>query len=182
VIQNYIYEDRLETERLVTRKLVMDDVQVWKEFFENKLSSEFIPDFGLKTSEARAKHWIERQLSRYSEKRFGHHLLIDKQSGEAVGQCGLLLQDLDGQQEVEVGYHLLYRYWKKGYASEAAALFRNYGFNNDLADSIVSIIDINNVNSQRVALKNGMAREKQCKWMNMDVFVYRIHKKDWSEK
>ncbi|MGZ3884135.1 MAG: GNAT family N-acetyltransferase [Bacteroidia bacterium] len=179
MIPNYKYEDGLETARIITRKLTEKDIPLWIPFFENEECSEFIPDFGLKTSEARAVHWIGRQLGRYAENRFGHQLLIDKQSGEAVGQCGLLLQEIDGQQEVEVGYHLLRPHWNKGYASEAAALFRDYGFRNQLAASIVSIIALNNVNSQRVATKNGMTREKQSRWLDSDVFVYRINRSNW---
>jgi RimJ/RimL family protein N-acetyltransferase len=93
-----------------------------------------------------------------------------------VGQCGILAQVVDDIPELEVGYHILPQYWGKGYAPEAAKFFINYAFENNLADSIISVIDVGNIKSQRVAEKNGLYREKQTVQMGDDVFVYRILK------
>jgi len=75
---------------------------------------------------------------------------------------------------VEVGYHIFKKYWGQGYAPEAAIAFINYGFENKLAPSVVSIIDVRNIQSQRVAQKNGLKQDKQTKWADLDVFIYRI--------
>ena len=55
----------------------------------------------------------------------------------------------------------------------------DYAFQNNLTNSIISIIDIRNIRSQRVADKNGLTREKQTKWSEIDVYIYRIDKKIW---
>lgn len=172
---SYLYEDGLETNRLFTRKLVFEDHIIWKDFFDDQAAIEFIPAFGLSTSAERARHWIERQLIRYEENRFGHQALIDKNTNAFIGQCGLLLQEVDGQPELEVGYHILPRYWGKGYATEAAIMFKEYGLKHQLASSIVSIINVKNFRSQAVARKNGMIQERQSKWMDQDVFIYRTY-------
>jgi RimJ/RimL family protein N-acetyltransferase len=44
---------------------------------------------------------------------------------------------------------------------------------------VISIIDIRNNNSQIVAEKNGLKREKQIKWLEIDVFIYRIENANW---
>jgi RimJ/RimL family protein N-acetyltransferase len=67
----------------------------------------------------------------------------------------------------------LRKHWGKGYASEAAQLFKNYGFQNKLSESIISIIHIDNIPSQQVAIRNGMTKEKQSKWNDLDVFIFR---------
>jgi RimJ/RimL family protein N-acetyltransferase len=100
--------------------------------------------------------------------------LIHRQTGAFIGQCGLLAQEVDGVQELEVGYHIFYKYWGQGYAPEAAKGFLQHAFENKLADSLISIIDVRNLKSQRVAEKNGLVREKQTRWSELDVFVYRI--------
>ena len=179
IMQKYKYQDNLETERLTTRFIRKEDDVVWTPFFEDKDTNEFIPDFGLKTSLERAQHWIERQLNRYKEQKYGHQFLIDKSSKQIVGQCGLLMQDIDGIQELEVGYHIFKQHWGKGYAPEAAQMFRDYGLKNNLSDSIISVIATGNIKSQKVAMKNGMQNEKQTKWMGKDVFIFRITKKEW---
>lgn len=84
-----------------------------------------------------------------------------------------MLQEVDGKPELEVGYHIFKKYWGQGYAPEAAKAFLHYGFENKWAPSIISIIDIRNTKSQRVADKNGLKREKQTKWADWDVFIYR---------
>jgi ribosomal-protein-alanine N-acetyltransferase len=173
-MENYLYEDKLETERLVTRKLVSDDCKTWSVFFEDKDAVEFIINSTVTDTTERARHWIERQRSRYENKQFGLQALIDKRSKEFVGMCGLLLQEVENVKELEIGYHIFKKHWGKGYAPEAAILFKEYAFKNKLSSSVISIIHVNNVRSQSVALKNGMTPEKRCHWNSLDVFIYRI--------
>jgi len=173
-MSNYKYEDQLSTERLNTRNLTMDDLSTWTKFFEDEDQVEFLPNVKFETAEQRGKNWIEKQLGRYKHKTYGLQALIHKQTGEFIGQCGLLLQEVDGKNEVEVGYHIFKKYWGQGYAPEAAKMFLEYGFKNKQAGSIVSIIHKHNIKSQRVAEKNGLKKEKETTWMELPIIVYRI--------
>jgi len=175
----YIYQDNLESLRLVTRKLIENDIVIWSDFFAEKDAVELFPTFGLITNSDRAKQWIEKQLARYSDNRFGLQALIDKTSKKFIGQCGLVTQEVDGKTEIEVGYHILKQYWGQGYAPEAAKLFIDYAFKNNLTQSVISIIDKRNFKSQRVAEKNGLEIEKETKWSDIDVYIYRIEKNNW---
>jgi RimJ/RimL family protein N-acetyltransferase len=48
-----------------------------------------------------------------------------------------------------------------------------------LANSIVSVIDIENFKSQKVAEKNGLTIDKKTKWLDdEEVFIYRIIKEN----
>lgn len=172
----FSYRDNLESKRLLTRFLTTEDILTWADFFNDKEAVEFLPTFGLSSNLERAEYWIQRQLNRYKENNFGLQALIHKKTNEIVGQCGLLKQEVDGQIEIEVGYHIFKKLWGQGYAPEAAKLFIEYAFKNDLADSVISIIDIQNIKSQIVADKNGLKKEKQTKWSGIDVFIYRIRK------
>lgn len=172
----YKYEDKLESERLITRKLTLADAEAWSVFFEDEEAQKFLPKF-FDSAKERATHLIDKQLERYDEKRFGLQVILNKQTNEFLGLCGLLLQKVDGKDEIEVGYHFFKKHWGKGYAPEAAKLFLNYAFENNLTDSVISVIDIENFNSQRVAEKNGLKIEKQIKYFDdTDVFIYRIKK------
>ena len=175
----YKYHDNLETERLLTRFLTPEDILIWSDFFKDKEAVDLFPTYGLTTNEERAKHWVDRQLARYNEKRFGLQALIDKKTNAFIGQSGIMKQEVDGKIEIEAGYHIFKKYWGQGYAPEAAKLFIDYAFRNNLAKSVISIIDVRNVKSQRVADKNGLKREKQTRWSDLDVFIYRIDKEKW---
>jgi ribosomal-protein-alanine N-acetyltransferase len=173
-MSGYKYEDGLVTDRLYTRFLTHEDIEPWTKFFEDKESIQYFPWVANDTAKERSRQWIERQLLRYKENRYGLQALIRKDTNEFIGQCGLITQDVNGTHELEVGYHVFRKYWGQGYAPEAAKVFFDYGFKNNQADSIISIIDIRNIKSQRVAEKNGLVREKQTRWLEMDVFIYRI--------
>lgn len=166
----------LETERLNMRPLVAEDAKTWQAFIDHDEAMQFMRTFYPPEIKYPALYWIGFALNRYFEGRYGMMALEDKETGELVGQCGLLAQVVDDIPEIEVGYHILPKYWGKGYAPEAAKFFINYAFENNLTDSIISVIDVGNVKSQRVAEKNGLLREKQTVQMGDDVFIYRIFK------
>jgi len=169
----YQYKDHLQSDRLITRFLKDEDAVQWSSFFQDKEATELFPAFLLKPGDDPAVHWISRQRDRYAGNRYGLQGLIEKTSGDLIGQCGLLLQEVDGIPELEVGYHIIKRYWGNGYAPEAARLFLDYALRVLQAPSVISIIDVRNVKSQRVAEKNGLKPEKQTQWNGLDVYIYR---------
>jgi RimJ/RimL family protein N-acetyltransferase len=167
--------DALGTDRLYFRHLGLEDATVLKEFFASEDAIRFYPDIEVNDSRE-PERWITRQINRYKDFGTGLFGIFKKDTDEYVGQCGILVQDVDGQREIEVGYNLLPRFWGNGYATEAAVSCRKYVFDNGLADSVVSIIDIGNVNSQRVAERNGMKRDKQTDFKGLQVYIYRVNR------
>jgi len=165
---SYHYPDLLQTERLDTTFLTVDDVHAWSEFFANPEAIRFlfIDTLGLPTNEAVAQHMIQKQLDRYAAHRYGLQKLVHRATGEFIGCCGLLLQELDGQKEIEVGYHIFPTFWNQGYATEAAKCFIDFAFNANQTDRVISIIDVENYASIRVAEKNGMSLLRNTTWVN----------------
>jgi len=174
-----MYAHGKSTARLNLRKVEESDIQPWTEFFINNPSLPYLGIDLNKKPEENAKEWIDFQFKRYSENRYGHHALIEKETGEFVGMCGLLLQTVEDKTEIEIGYSLLSKFWGKGYASEAAHFFRDFGFEHENLDHIISIIDIRNIASQKVAVRNGMTVDRQIKYNNLDVYVYQITRNEW---
>jgi [ribosomal protein S5]-alanine N-acetyltransferase len=78
---------------------------------------------------------------------------------------------------MEIGYHLLPKFWHGGYASEAAIACKDFAFKNNLSESLISIIHPKNIASQKVAIKNGMTLDKETSWREMKVWIFRINKK-----
>ncbi len=170
-----MYLDGEETDRLTIRALEISDIPIWETFFENNPSLRYLGiDLNMDKNE-QSKAWINRQIERYQTNLYGHHALISKETNEFIGQCGLLTQKIKGVKELEIGYHILPKYWGKGYATEAAIKFRDYAFNNKISKTLISVIDIQNSASQNVAKKLGMHNEKLIRCHGLDVFVYRIN-------
>ncbi|MFC2096637.1 GNAT family N-acetyltransferase [Bacteroidota bacterium] len=174
-----MYAHGKDTERLLVRKLEESDIDLWRAFFINNPSLPYLGIDETHTPEQNAREWIEMQFKRYEEKRFGHHALITKDTNEFIGMCGLLIQTIEEKTEIEVGYSLLPKFHGKGYATEASQFFRDFGFEHENLDHIISVIDIRNTASQRVAEKNGMIRNRQIKYYDLDVFIYQIIKEEW---
>ena len=150
----------------------MDDVDTWMEFISSEEALKF---HSIRVGDRQAAViWIEKQLMRYENYNMGHWALIDKASGEMVGQCGLLVQQVDGVEELEIGYHLIPRFWKKGYATEAAKACKEFAFKHKLSRHILYIIDPENFNSQHVAERNGMKIWKQSTFKDLPVLIYRV--------
>lgn len=171
--------DGQETDRLRFRLLQESDFDSWIDLFRDPTAGGFLGMADLSDPEDQCERWFEISKNRYENDRGGMNVLIDKTSNEMVGQCGLLIQDVDGIDELEVGYSILPKYRKKGYATEAARKCRDHGFENNFADSIISIIHIDNISSEEVARRNGMTKTKRTVYKGMPVNIYRITRDEW---
>jgi len=160
------------------RMLDESDIPVWEDFFIDNPNLDYLGLNQELAPRAQSSDWIERQLARYENYRFGHQALIEKSSGAFIGQAGLLTQEIAGTTEIEIGYHILPDYWGKGFATEAAIAFRKYAFENAVSSSLVSVIDIRNKASQNVAQKIGMRPSENREMFTLNVCIYRINTDD----
>ena len=100
--------------------------------------------------------WFEKVKARYANDRGGMNVLIDKQTGALVGQCGLLVQDVDEVTILEIGYSLLPQHQGKGYATEASVAWLDYGFNQMNIDKMNAYTHSENGASNHILQKVGM--------------------------
>ena len=144
----------LETQRLVLRQLTEADFDAWSAVLRDP-DVMYAYEHGF--SEEEVHQWIDRQQERYAQYGFGLWALIEKASGELIGDCGITMQDWCGREVPEIGYHLRRDKWHQGYAAEAAAACRDYAFTVLGFKEVFAIIRENNLPSQHVALRCGMA-------------------------
>ncbi|MGB6152005.1 MAG: GNAT family N-acetyltransferase [Pricia sp.] len=162
-----------ETERLQFRNLLPSDFDDWLAFHEDPRSSQFwegLPE----TPEAACRQQFDRVFERYEKNLGGMNAVLLKSTGILIGLCGLLIQIVDDLQELEIGYSILPEYWQQGFATEAAKKCKEFAFEHHLAESLISIIQIDNLPSQKVALSNGMFLDKTTVYHNNQVHIYRI--------
>ncbi len=168
-----------ETARLLFRKITDQDFETWLEFCKHPDSLKYIfSQEQLKVEDPieRCKIWFNRVFNRYENGLGGMNALIDKQTGALVGQCGLLIQTIDNVEELEIGYSLMPAYRGLGFASEAAKKCKEFAFENNYANSLISSIVPENIDSIKVAIANGMKLEKTT-FSNGDlVNIFRINK------
>jgi ribosomal-protein-alanine N-acetyltransferase len=161
----------IETARLWLRPLEFADEDALYAVFSDPVAMQWFPRVRTR-DEVRAG--IERNRQRFADDGTGLLALVLKNSGEVIGDCGPVLQDVDGRWELEVGYHLRRDYWNRGFATEAARACMEYAFESLGAETIISLIRPENLPSRRVAEKNGLTLEKVVRWRDYDHCVYRI--------
>jgi len=168
-----------ESERLFYRRITEQDFDTWLEFCNYPNSVKYI--FSQKQLEVedpieRCKIWFDRVFHRYQNNLGGMNALIDKQTGQFVGQCGLLIQTIEEKEELEIGYSLIPAFWGKGFATEAARKCKVFAFENGFSSSLISMIHIDNHASVKVAIANGMHLDKRIVSNGDPLNIYRVNK------
>lgn len=163
----------LETKRLILREMTLNHVDDLLEIFSDPEAMQFYPK---PFDRQMTRTWIQRNIQRYTQDGFGIWALMLKASGNLIGDCGLALQEVDGVEEVEIGYHIHRDLWGQGFATEAAQVCRDYGFIQLGYDKLISLINPANIASRRVAEKNGMTLIKEVKWRDQPTCVYAVER------
>lgn len=147
------------TERLTLRHFHILDLEPMLQVFGDPEVMRF--GNGVQTKEW-VQVWLRTCLERYYQTwGFGPYAVLEKQSQDVVGYCGLFyFPDINGKPEVEIGYRLARSAWGKGYATEAALSVRDYAFQLLGIRRLIAMIDPSNVASVRVAEKIGMHYEQ----------------------
>ncbi len=171
-----------ESARLYARELTADDLDHIKEQLQDP---EVMAAYEGAFSDMMVKSWLHRQQENYRQTGFGLNALIVKDSGDFVGQCGVTMQEFEGRLVHEVGYLLSRRFWKHGYAAEAAAAARDYAFEVLQAPLVCCQIRDNNLPSQKVAERIGFTRMgeivKHYRGFNLPHVVYALKREQYEQ-
>ena len=143
----------LETECLFLREMTMDDFDALNAVLGD---DDIMIHYPYTFDEARVKSWIERNMNRYRDNGFGLWAVCLKDSGEMIGDCGLTLQNIEGEMLPEIGYHIRADKQGQGYAKEAALAVRDWAFANTDYPALYSYCKYTNVGSYKTAESIGM--------------------------
>lgn len=161
----------IETPRLRLRPLTLDDTDALFAVWGDAETMKFYPPPCLREEVAAL---IEKQLQRYSADGTGLWALELKETGAVIGDAGLLIQDVEGNAELEIAYHLRRDRWGNGFATEAALACRDFAFSELGKTRLISLVRPENVPSRRVAERVGMSIERETVRAGLRHFVYCI--------
>ena len=168
----------LNTERLFLREMNMDDFDALTAVLADP---EIMQHYPYTFDEKRVREWIERNMNRYRDNGFGLWAVCLKENGEMIGDCGLTLQNIDGERLPEIGYHIRRDCQHRGYAKEAASAVRNWAFENTEYPALYSYCKYTNEPSYRTAEAIGMHFEKEYPdEANEITHVSVIYRKEWA--
>ncbi|GAA0595105.1 GNAT family N-acetyltransferase [Virgibacillus siamensis] len=166
----------LSTERLILRPYEDKDMGFLQTMLSNPEIMRFIGN-GKPKDESGTKHfmdWIYRTYEHGSE--FGLHVMVLKDDDVPVGHAGLVPQQVEGKNEIEIGYWVNRPYWGIGYATEIAVALKNFGLQELAKQKLIALVQPRNAASKNVAEKIGMQIEKEIVLSGQDVIVYAVQR------
>lgn len=170
--------DRLETARLVLRRVAPDDLPFFTRLHAlPEVAQALYPEGRPRTPEETAA-WLQRTLASYEKFSLGHLAVERKADRALIGRCGLtelvvetatpeyrLRKGWFGREripdglaltfECELGYTFDPAAWGQGFATEAARWVRDYARDALRLSYAVSAILPDNARSRRVAVGSG---------------------------
>ena len=163
----------ITTERLWLREILPADVDGLLEIWADPIAMQWFPKT-LTREELQAL--LERNQKCYEQYGHGMWAVLSQADQQLLGDCGLVRWDIDGVDELEVGYHFKRKYWGQGYATEAARTCMEYAFQQLGAKRIISMIRPENLPSRPVAERNGLQVEKEVFWRDYQHYVYALER------
>jgi [ribosomal protein S5]-alanine N-acetyltransferase len=157
-----------ETTRLLLREITVADAE---QAYLLNLDPEVIRYTG---DEAfKSVEEAEKFLAAYDPYRkygFGRWAVIDKNTNEFLGWCGLKFHEKENF--YDIGFRFFKKHWGKGYATEAALACLDLGFKTFRMPEIIGRAAKENLASIRVLTKIGMQyyREDLCHGENAVIY------------
>jgi RimJ/RimL family protein N-acetyltransferase len=158
----------LYTERLVLRDWRPDDLKRWAEINADPEVREFLG--GLWT-EAQAAESMDRYRDGFTANGFGFWALAERATDRLVGMAGLDVVDPETPfSGVEIGWRLARDAWGRGYATEAARAVLDEAFGPLGVEEVFALTETENIKSQAVMRRLGMAHVPAKDFDNQVVF------------
>ena len=145
----------LETDRLVIRKLELDDAGFMLDLLNQPSFIQFIGDRGVKTLEDASTYIQERAFAAYEKNGFGPFAVELKTGGRVIGIVSLL--DRDELDHVDIGFAFLPDSWRQGFATEATSAVMDFAFQDLGLEKIIAITQPDNIASIKTLDKMGLS-------------------------
>lgn len=147
----------IETERLLLRKITLDDKEEMFQLYSNPDVQKYTGE-PLVESIEEMEQAIQTRIDDYEKYGFGRWATFLKDGMQFVGWAGLAyLPEFD---EIDLGYRFLPEYWGLGIATEVSHAILTYGFDSLKIKKIIAIAMKENKASIRVMEKVGMEFDK----------------------
>ena len=151
----------LETDRLILRRLTVEDSEFILELLNDPSWLRFIGDKGVRTLDDARGYILKSLVAMYERLGFGLYLTELKGEGIPIGICGLIKRD--SLEDVDIGFAFLPKFWGKGYAYESASAVMAYGKGSFGLNRIVAITTPDNYDSAKLLEKLGFNFERMVK-------------------
>lgn len=173
----------IETERFILREILPIDAE---RMFELDSDPEVHQYLGNKpvTSIHEINDAIVFIRQQYIDNGIGRWAIIDKETNNFVGWCGLKFVDYEinnHKNYYDLGYRLIKKYWGKGIATETAIASLKYAFKQLKINEVYAIADCENIGSNKILKNLGFKLIEVFIYEGIPHNWYKIEKGDFME-
>lgn len=180
---------RIETERLIIRDYVEEDIEAFHALFTNDDVMLLMPEIKTSCLDESKKYLYEAIVeAKYENRRKYFFAMVLRDTGCYIGEIGYsTVVDCDEGRVVNLGYFIFPQYWGRGLVTEAVNGVMAYTFEKTDVIKVESGCLKANQGSIRVMEKVGMVREGELlKHMYYngelhDRLDYRMLKSEWEK-
>ncbi|MCV6577036.1 MAG: GNAT family N-acetyltransferase [Cohaesibacter sp.] len=148
------------TDRLILRQIEESDADFLLALMNEPAYHAMIGDRGLRAPDDARLYCRDILRTSYQKHGFGLYLVCLKDGDRTpVGFCGLLKRDW--LEDVDIGYAIQSRYWRRGYAFEACQMVLSHAVDDLKLKNVMAITSIENEASMSLLLKLGFHRQDQ---------------------
>ncbi|WP_064091654.1 GNAT family N-acetyltransferase [Rossellomorea aquimaris] len=174
----------LETERLILRKITVEDVEDMFSYGSNEEVSKYVTWDTHKTI-SDTKEFVDFVLTRYENNQVAPWGIVYKENGKLIGTIDFISWQVKDN-SAEIGYVISQDYWGKGITTEAAHEVIKFGFHHMDLVRVQARCFVENIGSSRVMEKIGMSYEgilrktAFIKGKHRDLKMYSILREEFS--
>ena len=143
----------IETDRLVLRRLNVDDAQFILTLLNEPSFLRYIGDKKVRNVEGARQYILNGPIASYERHGFGLGLVELKESQTPIGICGLLKRE--ELTDPDIGFALLPDFWNKGFAFEASTAVLQDGRERLNVQRVLAITSLDNDASIRLLERLG---------------------------
>jgi RimJ/RimL family protein N-acetyltransferase len=133
----------------------------------------FMAYLGGVRSDAATQEYVERNVAHWDEHGFGIWILRDPKTSKVIGRGGLRHVEIEGVDEVGVGYAFFPERWGRGLATEVALACLATARDALGLGSVVADAHPDNAASIRVMVKVGFGFEREVTIQGVPLVLYR---------
>lgn len=145
----------IETERLILRLPMLSDAEtIFRTYAQDVEVVRYViwkPHSSVEETEA----FLRDRIAAWKDHRSFSWVITQKSTDDLIGMVEMRIEDF----KANLGYVIARRFWRRGFATEAARSIVNWALNQERIYRVWAVCDVDNAASARVLEKVGMQRE-----------------------
>jgi ribosomal-protein-alanine N-acetyltransferase len=145
----------------------------WEDLRRMDADAGFMALLGGVRDEAGTLAYLDRNLAHWDRYGYGLYMLRDRATGAMAGRAVIRHLDVEGTDEVEIGYGFLPAWWGRGLATEIARACGDQALRLLALPSVVAVTLPEHAASQRVMAKAGLRYERDVMHLGLRHVLFR---------